>query len=101
MTITYNLLLDRGFYRIAVNRFYKQRPVLRKFSVRFSLALILFLGMWAYARGRMQNGRRSWFGHLSFGRSCLFLDFSLRNGSPLQEQDWFQYGSDGTGSGKG
>ena len=49
MTVTYKLLLDKRFYRTAVSRFYKQRPLWRKFSVRFSLLLILFIGVLAYA----------------------------------------------------
>ncbi len=49
MTITYKLLLDKRFYRVAVNRYYKQRSMLRKLPLQFLFVLILSFGVWAYA----------------------------------------------------
>ena len=49
MTITYKLLLDKAFYRTAVNRYNKQRSILRKLPVQFLFVLLLSFYVWAYA----------------------------------------------------
>lgn len=60
MTITYKLLLDKRFYRVAVNRYYKQRSILRKLPLQFLFVLMVSFFMWIYA----------WKGHAEWSKTA-------------------------------